>query len=50
MKRLNRNNRIVMKRDYKTPQLRSVLAVIEAGFTVSSSMDDDSPVKDLEWD
>lgn len=39
-----------MKRNYTTPQLESISAVVEAGFTVSSSMDDDSQIKDLEWD
>ena len=39
-----------MQRNYTTPQLERITAVVEAGFTVSSSMDDDSQIKDLEWD
>ena len=39
-----------MKRNYTTPQLESIWAVVEAGFTVSSNLDDDSQIKDLEWD
>jgi hypothetical protein len=39
-----------MKTNYYPPRLRVIAVVIDAGFVVSTNMDDDSQIDNLEWD
>ena len=41
---------LTMKTNYYPPRLRVIAIAIDAGFVVSTNMDDDSQIDNLEWD